>query len=434
MERQERCDRGIAILRWDAEEGELPTPGHAPAYFDPDKNLIVEALIARDGLLRYTDNEGSWLEYRPREELIKAAASFAGAPVTDQHPPKMVTPETWARVAKGVHVGAPRVVELDGVTYLQATLRYTDAKMITKVVKARDAGKRVELSIGFTCMSVQRAGLFHGRAYVSVQTQMRGNHTATLKENEGRAGASCRLLFDGAACPIGVPHMADKNNKKKTDAEGNPVDMVPVTGPDGSEVEVPTWVAAELEALAGLRGGAPTPPAPAAPPMPAPDAAGAPVTPPQPAAQAVLPDAGGAPPPPRPPVAAPPMAAEEPEDKADSIADQIRVRRQLERAAEAAGATEEVLDSSDNDALRRFVVGVKSKLDSKALARVGGDALIALFDSACAQPAEAPPKQPKPVATPTTPWPNAVPKGKNDSKTPDPALASIAQGMRNQGY
>ena len=67
----------------------------------------VPATVTRVGVLEYEDADGTrWGELRTEEEVFAAAslATLRGAPLTDLHPSRLVTPETWKRVAIG-HVG-----------------------------------------------------------------------------------------------------------------------------------------------------------------------------------------------------------------------------------------------------------------------------------------------------------------------------------------
>ncbi len=424
-ERLIRVDRGVALLEVYDKDAPLPTPGHAPATYHRDGYLIAEALIARDGLLQYSDGTETWLEYRPREELVTAAASWAGTPITDEHPAKMVKAETWTEVAKGIHISAPEVIDVDGVAYLRADIMITSADLLKKIEKLRADGIPAELSIGFTTLVKPERGKFHGREYIAIQTVLLGNHTAVVKK--GRAGPSCRILFDGAAVSIGDINMSEVNTTKKPkqDDEGAPADTVEITGPNGPAM-VPTWVAAELEALQGMRAQqqapAAAPPAPAAPAPPVAPAAPADATPPQPPA-------------PRDPSASPPPNPEEEEDKKMDA----KQRRQYERHAEKLGADDDKLDSMDDDALRRFIVAGSTSLSLEALEQVKGDSLDALTQDAIKkaktsdkgdgeEPNTAPPKkQPEPRA----PWGG---QARGDGKpTPGPTPA-VATFLQDQGY
>lgn len=314
----------------DVDSGARLSPGHAPAQRTREGYLQVDALIARDGLLRYSDGRDSWVEYRPREELEQAAATWLGKPVTDEHPDRMVDASTWSEVAKGVHMGAPSVEVYDGVAYLRARLQITDAELIKKI----DEGQR-ELSIGFTA-SVQPAPNGRhtdGTRCDAVQSGLVGNHTASVKK--GRAGPVCRVLLDSAHS------LCEAVTMDKKDEAGQPAEMVPVVGPDGMEVMLPTWVAAALGRLAELE--QPAPEAEAAPEADAVEAA-APADP-MPAAP-VSPDPAL--------VAAVAAALRGQGLGHDSL---FAVRRKVDRLALVSGAADEKFDSLDLPAQARAVLG-----------------------------------------------------------------------------
>ena len=318
------CNRTDFVATLDTDAAARLSPGHAPARRTREGYLEVDALIARDGLLKYSDGRDSWTEYRPREELERAAASWTGKPVTDDHPDKMVDATTWASVAKGVHVGQPTLEVYDGVTYLRARLQITDADLIRKI----DAGQR-ELSIGFTAAVEPVAGGQHsdGTRCDAVQMGLVGNHTASVRK--GRAGPACRVLLDSAHS------FCEELMTVKNDEAGQPADMLPVLGPDGVEVLLPSWVVAALDKLKKLEGSAP---GEGEAPAPEADAAGA--------APAPLP--GASPSPPSAPavdpalVAAVAAALRGQEPSRDSL---HAVRRRVDRLAVQLGAADEKFDS-----------------------------------------------------------------------------------------
>lgn len=350
------------------DRAEPPTISRSTAITTPEGYLLVDAYTARDGKLRYSNDQETWIEYRPRSELVKAAASWQHQPVTDDHPSEMVSAATWATVARGVHADRPTIEGplADGNSYMRARLLVTDAKLIGKMRR----GDAVELSIGFSAEVVETAGgvAADGTRCDAVQTELQGNHTAVVRK--GRAGPNCRVVLDGAHVPCHTrstmlhPLRITIRPLRRADEVGAPTDMVPVIGPDGQEITLPSWAAAMLAELQALKSGAPAAPAgdavvPGAP-APAPVAAapvGAPVAPaaaaapqlPAPAAPAlpVAPaaDAGAMP-------ANPPADPEK--AKTMDAAEIFRpMRRRLDRLAAAVGVPESVLDSEDPTVVAR---------------------------------------------------------------------------------
>lgn len=379
---------------------------NAPATITPEGYLLADAYLARDGLLKYSDGESSWLEYRPRAELERAAASWTNTPITDDHPFAMVTAETWTEVAKGVHVGVPTVVGplADGVSYLSARVLVTDAATIAKV---RAHGGPRQLSIGFTSevVPVPSGVANDGTRCDAVQTDLLGNHTALVPK--GRAGPAVRILLDGAT--VLVPSQEremtlPKNTAPKRDEAGAPVDQVEVAGPGGEKAMVPTWVAALMQPATPMAP-PPIPPIPAAPPQPVPDAMQAPAPAPIP----------GAPPAP---------SDEEKEKTMDALAKRARRRAKLERLAAKAGIKDEVIDAcDDDDELARKYLAITLPHAPAKSAR--GDALDALVATAAATP------EPEPRTDAARhPWERPEPRADAEPSDNDPTVAFL----RAQGY
>ena len=223
----------------------------------PGGYLRVDAYLARDGLLRYSDGRTSWLEWRPAGELQAAADSWHLAPVTDDHPSKMVDASNHSAHARGLVITQPTIEVVDGVSYLRATIEIRDANLIRKI----DAGQR-ELSIGFWSDVKMTRGTVGGQTYDAVQTGLVGNHVASVAR--GRAGPAVRVLMDGIDCAIhsersesmkivNVPAalvavlISKARQSAKADEAGMPTTMSKLVLPDGSELEVPTALAAIVE-------------------------------------------------------------------------------------------------------------------------------------------------------------------------------------------
>jgi hypothetical protein len=400
--------RVLRIDRIALDWGDAPSsPGHARAVKTPEGYLDVDAYLARDGLLRYSDGRSTWLEFRPRDELEAAADSWRHAPVTDDHPPVMVDATTAREYSRGVVISEPRIVDVDGVAYLAARLRVTDAGLIGKIL-----GGRHELSIGFLADVHPEPGTAPGgQRYDAVQRALAGNHVASVER--GRAGPAVRVLLDSArdsaeSCystqvkpdhevpPVSKPtldsaratrviklpagtkmdavkawcdHAQSKISTALADEVGIPTTKAMLVGPDGTEMEVATWIAALVaEALdARKAGGAAAAPAMAEGEMPeAPeDAAGEPAMPPD----------------------------DEDKDKKmpsmtpDQITALVRRRGRLERLSAAAGLPTSVIDSADDQALARaYVAHVLPHAKARADA-ADGAVLDALVEVASSTPA-----------------------------------------------
>lgn len=356
--------------RIDLEPGAQVSEGSSPATWTADGYLVVDSYLARDGLLEYSDGESRWLELRPREELVKAAASWHGTPVTNDHPPAMVKPETWKDFAVGSVLDAPTMTDPNpaGVSYLRARLMVTDKDTLEAI-----RGGLRELSIGFTSL-VEPAP--NGVGYQAVQTDLVGNHVALVKR--GRAGPAVRLLMDSRDPARGYDTLAwctgrgagdsidMEHDEQKEDQAGAPQSMVKIVGPDGVEIMVPTW-AAEMIKLGQQAQAASEQPAPAEPQEPAP-----PVDPEQDQL------------PPR-----MPGEAEEDESMSEKIKDavdearaQARAEARLARKAARLGVPDEKIDACESyEDLAREILSVKCpKLDAAGWSKDRLDGALALVD------------------------------------------------------
>lgn len=177
----------------------------------PEGFVRLRARIGRAGLHEYSAAElgtpagfapqDRVRVYRPPAEVFDPAsmASFAGKPVTDDHPPAMVDAGNWRRYAVG-HAGEQVVQDGD---HLATDLVIADA---TAADRAR-AG--AALSNGYHADFVFEPGTTpDGEPYDALQRNIRGNHIALVED--GRCGDSCRTAPRPAgdcACPA-VPAAA----------------------------------------------------------------------------------------------------------------------------------------------------------------------------------------------------------------------------------
>ena len=190
--------------------------------------LTVDAVLARSGVQDYLSSElgepgtGVVGVFRPPEEVRdnKSVKTFTNSPVTDNHPNEMVTVDNIKKYGKG-SISSVNVVQLDGETALATKLTVTDKDLI----QSNKEGKK-ELSVGYTCVLVQKDGTYKGKDYKYIQTNIIANHVAVV--DAGRCGGICKMLVD---------------NKIKKGVN----DMIIVIG--GVEYDVPDEVAAEFKKL-----------------------------------------------------------------------------------------------------------------------------------------------------------------------------------------
>ena len=146
--------------------------------------------IARTGSMDYLESElnpaGSSAKIvkvlRSPEEVFSPAAlsSFEGKPVTSEHPPEFLTPETYSLYAKG-HAQNVRKGEGEWEGNMMADLHIQDKTLIREVQE----GKR-EISCGYECSYSD-----NGDGTYS-QHDIRGNHIAVV--TRGRAGKNVAIL------------------------------------------------------------------------------------------------------------------------------------------------------------------------------------------------------------------------------------------------
>lgn len=151
----------------------------------------VDAHIQRAGVQKYLLGDGSIRrELRPPEEVFDTASleSFAGVPVTNEHPPRLIS----AKDAKKYSVGSVGdEVTRDGLK-ARAALAIHHADAIEDVL----SGKKAEVSCGYSCDLEEAPGEWNGEKYDAIQRNIRGNHVALVPR--GRAGPEVRIRLDAA--------------------------------------------------------------------------------------------------------------------------------------------------------------------------------------------------------------------------------------------
>lgn len=203
------------------DRGQLGTPTRTPQGY-----LRVPGWATRTGVLVYRNPDGSERrELRLPEEVSRAdsLATLAQVPVTDEHPPQMLTAENTRHYQRG-YTG--ETVSMDG-DRVAVTVTLTDADLIRKA----EAGQQ-ELSCGYTCELELAPGVWQGQRYDAVQRNIVYNHLAVVPR--GRAGPEVRLRLDAAE------QINDSSDGRE---EGPPVTKIKI---DGVEYEVSEAVAAAI--------------------------------------------------------------------------------------------------------------------------------------------------------------------------------------------
>lgn len=168
--------------------------GRITSKVDDNGYLRIDGVVAHVGILEYMDDDGSVIrEFVPEETLFDPASlqSLAGAPVTLQHPPVMVTSSNYKEYLQGSVNGMPK--------------RDGDNLVASMVVIGKEALHAVEydgvseLSPGYSVDLDETPGEWQGQKYDRVQRNRRYNHQAIV--DAARGGSVCSLRFDGANVP-----------------------------------------------------------------------------------------------------------------------------------------------------------------------------------------------------------------------------------------
>ena len=155
-----------------------------------DEGYLVDTpIVGRVGIQVYKNADGTIRrELRPPEEVFHAdsLATFAGKPITDNHPSEDVT----SKNAKALTVGVMQTAANQDGDNVRVPIVIHDAEVIDKIV---NGGKR-ELSVGYKVDLDETPGIWtDGQPYDAIQRKIRVNHLAIVPR--GRAG-NARLNLD----------------------------------------------------------------------------------------------------------------------------------------------------------------------------------------------------------------------------------------------
>lgn len=197
-----------------------------------DEGYLVDTpIVGRIGIQLYKSADGTIRrELRPAEEVFHADSlkSFAGKPVTDEHPGEPVT----ARNAKRLSVGTVQGEGSRDGDNVIAPIIIHDDEMIDKVIRG---GKR-ELSLGYKVDLEETPGVWNGQEYDAIQRNIRVNHLAIVPR--GRAG-NARLNLDR--------HDAVSFNPQEEDAMSENLSRIRLDS--GLEYQAAPEVVVEIEKL-----------------------------------------------------------------------------------------------------------------------------------------------------------------------------------------
>jgi hypothetical protein len=211
--------------RIDFSAGELPRK-----QVTQDGFWRVAGKVARTGIQEYRDSSGGVRrELRLPEEVRASLPSFALQPLTNNHPPQMVTPDN----AKRFVAGAVGEATMDG-DWVAAPLTIYDAAAIAAV-----EGGRAQLSVGYSCRLEDMSGTWQGQHYDGVQRDIVVNHVAIV--DLARAGSEARIRLDAGDAIAGA--ISDSHNHVLVSQLADTATTETMTMPikmklDGFEIEV----------------------------------------------------------------------------------------------------------------------------------------------------------------------------------------------------
>ena len=163
----------------------------------PQGFMQVRAYTARTGVQKYKRKDGTYLrEYRPEQEVFteKNIEALKTSPVTNGHPPEMVTPENSRKYMVGFPSEGVKKIDNDGPEkYLEAWLTITDKDAIAAI----KAGK-AQVSNGYSVELDWTPGLYKGENYDAVQRKIVNNHIAIVWHARGGPNVCLHLDSDDA--------------------------------------------------------------------------------------------------------------------------------------------------------------------------------------------------------------------------------------------
>jgi hypothetical protein len=154
--------------------------------------LLVDATLARVGVLEYVEGGKVIRRYNPEAVLAASLDALPTAPVTNRHPRKFVDGKTYRDVAAGHLVGQPKLEN----GHIVATLAIQDERLIEDV----ESGRTREVSLGYHAEHDGMPGTTpEGETYDEARTRVYVNHIALVPA--GRAGRTVRVLLDSEDIP-----------------------------------------------------------------------------------------------------------------------------------------------------------------------------------------------------------------------------------------
>lgn len=177
----DRMSFALPSQRVVTDEGYLRVPAHAA-------RTGVQEYLARELGIKDGNPDRIVKVYRPAEEVFAtdSLASYAGADVTDDHPPTLVDSTSYSKYTRGTIIG-------EGV-------QDGDFVKVNMLIKSKDAiesvqSGKVQVSVGYTAQYDSNVPEdLKSQGIEFIQRDIKVNHVALV--DRARAGAQARI-FDG---------------------------------------------------------------------------------------------------------------------------------------------------------------------------------------------------------------------------------------------
>jgi hypothetical protein len=207
--------------------------------------LKAPVYATRTGVFVYRKADGSTIrELRHPDEIFnpKSLATLKSVPLTNEHPPELLTPENTKQYIVGV-TGEDVGTEDNFVTAIATIM---DKQAIDDV----NNGKK-EVSCGYVCELDESPGEWEGEPYDVIQRNPVYNHLALV--TRGRAGPDVKLRIDSADAvqceSMPAKDSNDIGNSAVSDKPSKGANVMEKITIGGKEYEVSPEVAAEFKAL-----------------------------------------------------------------------------------------------------------------------------------------------------------------------------------------
>ena len=221
MKRKYKYNQGLKSKKHTTRINTYSTIQSSSIYSKPIKTsegfLRVDIVIASMGVLPYQEIDESG-ELYIKNELIDNSIyskefldSCEGMPFVLEHPQDaegnftVINSENYKDLIKGA-VSSPRIDK--ATNRVIGTLTIYDKEIIELV----ESGELEEVSQGYKCTVIEKAGTHEGEKYDAIQKNMIMNHFALVPE--GRAGKKVRILFNSKSSSLKINNILNGRKER----------------------------------------------------------------------------------------------------------------------------------------------------------------------------------------------------------------------------